>query len=111
MTTLSNEFVLTTQQVCDKTGVTYRQLDYWERADLFVEFCTPAGGSGTHRRWKSSVLPIVIVLGELSSAMRKHPSVGQGAPSIDLLRRVVENFDQGMLFLGDYVRILWVAAL
>jgi len=104
-------FPYTTKQVCDQTGVTYRQLDYWERADILTEFCVPAEGSGSRRRWAPQVLPIVVVLGELSRAVRRSSTATQGAPSVDLLRRIVENFDRGQLILGDHVNILWETTL
>ena len=36
-------------QTCKIVGITYRQLDYWNRTDLVVPTLAPAKGSGTQR--------------------------------------------------------------
>jgi DNA-binding transcriptional MerR regulator len=38
-------------QVCDVVGITYRQLDYWDRTDLLKPSLSSAHGSGTQRRY------------------------------------------------------------
>src|SRR5216684_2404589 len=38
-------------QVCDVVGITYRQLDYWDRTDLLKASLSSAHGSGTQRRY------------------------------------------------------------
>jgi DNA-binding transcriptional MerR regulator len=38
-------------QVCDVVGITYRQLDYWDRTDLLKPSLSAAHGSGTQRRY------------------------------------------------------------
>jgi DNA-binding transcriptional MerR regulator len=38
-------------QVCDIVGITYRQLDYWDRTDLLKPSLQTAQGSGTQRRY------------------------------------------------------------
>lgn len=37
--------------VCAITGITYRQLDYWDRLGMVSPSGTPARGSGTARRY------------------------------------------------------------
>ena len=41
---------LSTVQVCERAGVTFRQLDYWHRAGLFPDVPT-GSGSGSCRLW------------------------------------------------------------
>jgi len=41
---------LSSAEVCQRAGVTFRQLDYWHRAGLFPD--VDAGGSGTRRLWR-----------------------------------------------------------
>jgi DNA-binding transcriptional MerR regulator len=38
-------------QVCKLVGITYRQLDYWDRTDLLKPSLSPAHGSGSQRRY------------------------------------------------------------
>lgn len=38
-------------QVCKLVGITYRQLDYWDRTDLLKPELATAKGSGTQRRY------------------------------------------------------------
>ena len=38
-------------QVCSLVGITYRQLDYWDRTDLLKPSLSAAHGSGTQRRY------------------------------------------------------------
>lgn len=39
------------KQTCEITGITYRQLDYWDRRDLVKPSLAEAHGSGTQRRY------------------------------------------------------------
>lgn len=42
-------------QVCEITGVTYRQLDYWVRTGIVApSICCGGQGSGTQRRWSAA---------------------------------------------------------
>lgn len=43
------EFEYRAPQVCNLTGITYRQLDYWARTGLVKPSISRAFGSGTHR--------------------------------------------------------------
>lgn len=37
--------------ICERTGLTYRQLDHWARHELFIPSIVHAHGSGSQRRW------------------------------------------------------------
>ena len=39
------------KQTCEIVGITYRQLDYWDRRDLVTPSLAKAHGSGTQRRY------------------------------------------------------------
>lgn len=61
---------LSTVQVEERTGVSYRRLDYWSRLGLVTnEF--PADGSGSRRCWSEADLRRVFVAEQL---MAWHPS-------------------------------------
>lgn len=43
-------------EVVRRTGLTYRQLDYWDRSELLVPSVEPAHGSGSSRRYSADDL-------------------------------------------------------
>jgi hypothetical protein len=74
---------LSSGEVCEQTGATYRQLDYWARAGIIrPEAHTdhhgrPAEGSGTRRWWLRSQLPTIralVALSDTTTGTGNHPS-------------------------------------
>jgi len=59
--------ILRAPQVCDITGVTYRQLDYWVRCGV-VEPAVPASGSGSQRGFTLHQVAVLRCLGQLAAA-------------------------------------------
>lgn len=65
-------------EVCDLAGVTYRQLDYWDRTGLAEPSVRAAGGSGTVRLYSDQdVLRVALVAtllraGFSLSVLREH---------------------------------------
>ena len=58
-------------QVCDIVGITYRQLDYWDRTDLLKPSLATAHGSGTQRRYSYRDLrQLRIIKGLLDSGVK-----------------------------------------
>ncbi len=55
-------------QVCDVVGITYRQLDYWDRTNLLKPSLRTAHGSGTQRRYSYRDLVQVKVIKSLLDA-------------------------------------------
>lgn len=53
--------LLTSMEVCEKTGLTYRMLDYWVRRGR-IKPVTEAHGSGTARLFSPAVVPQVKAL-------------------------------------------------
>lgn len=58
--------VVTSFEVCDEVGCTYRQLDYWIRLGL-IKPLQPARGSGTARRFTARDVAHVHVLHQLQT--------------------------------------------
>lgn len=50
--------MLTSTEVCERTGATYRQLDYWTRIGALVPVVR-ANGSGTRRLWSAESVAVV----------------------------------------------------
>lgn len=55
-----------TTQACRLAGITYRQIDYYDRSGL-IDPTQPARGSGSQRRWTSREVDALRVLGRLMS--------------------------------------------
>jgi hypothetical protein len=59
--------LLSAREVCQATGVTYRQLDHWDSLGI-IEPTIPAAGSGTQRRFNPAQVPVIQCLGQLCVA-------------------------------------------
>lgn len=81
-----------TLDVCEQTGVTYRQLDYWTRIGLVAPSLGQATGSGTRRAFSGHDVAVVKVLGAVS---------GHGVP--------LNRLDQLVGFLTDLPLQQWTA--
>jgi hypothetical protein len=51
----------------DRTGITYRCLDYWTRTKL-LQSPETRGGSGYPRTWPATEIPVAILINRLSKA-------------------------------------------
>lgn len=77
------------QAACHAAGITYRQLDYWDRTGLVSPEIRPAGGSGTSRLYSFRDLLMLKVIKRLIDA---GVSLQQIRTAIDHLRaRGVED--------------------
>ena len=58
-------------QVCDIVGITYRQLDYWDRTDLLKPSLSAAQGSGTQRLYSyGDLVRLKIIKGLLEAGVK-----------------------------------------
>jgi DNA-binding transcriptional MerR regulator len=55
-------------QACKLAGITYRQIDYWDRSKLLSPTLRPAGGSGRPRRYSYRDLVALKVIRRLLDA-------------------------------------------
>lgn len=65
MTAIMAEAGYTSAEVCRLVGITYRQLDYWDRTGLLTPSVAPARGSGYGRRYDADDVLVLRVIGEL----------------------------------------------
>lgn len=72
MTTKTEPRMLTSDQVCDLAGISYRQLDYWSRYAGYISATPPAPGSGHPRRWTAMEAAKVIALAGMLRAGISH---------------------------------------
>lgn len=57
--------LLSTDCVCQQSGASYRQIDYWTREGILTP-AIAAEGSGTQRRWSPEVIPKVRAMATFS---------------------------------------------
>lgn len=55
----------TTVQLCQMTGLTFRQLDYWARTGVLRPSFASAGGSGTKRLYTAADIRKALILSRL----------------------------------------------
>jgi DNA-binding transcriptional MerR regulator len=98
---------LTTAEVAVRSGCTYRQIDYWTRAGILDGYIVKAAaGSGTRRAYKSSVLPPLEIIAELTAATAVN-NTASSFLSMAVISRILDNFDDGFTWLSDNVKIVW----
>lgn len=65
---------LSSAEVCGLAGVTFRQLDYWDRTGILRPGVS-AKGSGSQRRWSPAQVRSVWVAGRLSFLGARAPTI------------------------------------
>lgn len=91
---------ITTKDMLDLTGLTQRKLHYWEACGVFGK--PVYAGSGNRRMWHSSLVKIVLILKEVSDELSEFNST-----STTLLKRIVDNFDNGYIQFSENTRLEW----
>lgn len=97
--------LLSTEEVCEITGLTYRQLDYYTRHGV-VAPAVEARGSGTRRGWLDEQVPQIMVVASVANAMREISGI-ERAGNLALYRRIAGVWRDGVLKLGPGVAIAW----
>jgi DNA-binding transcriptional MerR regulator len=84
-------------QVCKIVGITYRQLDHWDRTGLKSPSLVPAKGSGTQRLYSyQDVLELRIIKQLLDAGV----TLQRARKAIDFLRESGEELASASLVLG-----------
>ena len=65
-------------QVCKVVGITYRQLDYWDRSGLLGPSLQVASGSGTRFGTRDPVRVVVLRTVDLPESSPQPVTVGSG---------------------------------
>lgn len=96
--------LLSTAQMLDATGITFRILDYWIRCGVF-EPAVEATGSGSRRQFFPESVAMVRTLGRIQEGLSRS---GTGVSTV-LLSEVYDAMERGdnSLDLGDGVRLSW----
>lgn len=87
-------------QVCRLTGVTYRQLDYWDRIGLVCPSLAEAAGSGSCRVYSYEDLVVLVLVRRLMGVGRylKVAQSENGRDLVDALRLRPELIGEGKRF-------------
>ena len=91
-------------QVCEIVGITYRQLDYWDRTDLLKPSMATAQGSGTQRRYSYRDLVQLKVIKSLLDAGVKLQNARRAVESLRSDRG--ENWQTASLVLDGANTVL-----
>lgn len=73
-----------TRAAAERSGATYRQIDYWTRAGV-IRPTVPADGSGSLRGWSDEDVVVLTALARTANALSH---AGGGGPSMEVLRQV-----------------------
>ncbi len=93
MTTTSTTMTgpgLSSRQVMEATGLTYRQLDYWDRSGIVSPSLGKANGSGSNRLWSETDVRHLRIVGVMMSLGRKSDNLTLDR---DAVAKVIELAD------------------
>lgn len=91
-------------QVCKVVGITYRQLDHWDRTGLVSPSLVPARGSGTQRRYSYKD---VVVLRIIKQLLDSGVTLQRARKAIEFFRGYVgEDLAAASLVLGPSDSVL-----
>ncbi len=89
--------------VCDIVGITYRQLDYWDRTDLLKPSLAPASGSGTQRSYSyTDLVQLKVIKGLLDAGV----SLKTARKVIDSLRERGDDWQTADLVIDGVNTVL-----
>lgn len=93
---------ISSSELANRTGASYRQVDYWVRAGMImpVRKSKAAPGSGHRRRFEEEIVDRVTVMVKVSGIFDGHPPGG-------LLKRIYDNFEDGHIDMGEGIRLTW----
>lgn len=97
--------LIKSQDLLERTGITYRQLDYWCRIGLIPVHGGPANpGSGRSRQFDESIVEKIKVVHRICNAFGENKS---RSLTTEFLKKVLENYDKGYIDLGEDIYLGW----
>jgi len=91
--------LLNSTEVCEAAGITYRQLDYWQRSDIIsCEWSVVGGGSGSRRLFSDELVPVLKLVAEVQGLFNFQ---------VKDLRRIIRAFPNGHVQLNDRLTLSW----
>lgn len=98
--------LISTVEAARKTGVSYRQLDYWVTHGVFGDDVSRNPGSGNPRMFPADLMPHLATLGAISRSLA-YGNANANQVTTAFMRQVVENFDTGYIDLGEGIHLTW----
>lgn len=100
---MSTVTTVSTKEAADQAGCSYRQLDYWIRTGAIPPTMgTLDPGSGNYRQIPEWYIPRLRVIARIQAVWGKR----SGMPG-DVLRRVFDQYDYGVVEFDGGIRITW----
>lgn len=93
---------MSSSDVCQQAGVSFRQLDYWSRIGLLVEE-RQSKGSGVPRSFRPSEVPVARYLAVTVDRFRGESRVGEIAQLVRDGQRGVVEITHGVLLDLDVI--------
>jgi len=88
--------LLTSMELVEAAGCTYRQLDYWAHKGVMPTTAeSTAHGSGTRRLWPSWYVPRLMLLAEVQHTLGA--SAGAGGVPAHRLRQIFDAYESGRI--------------
>lgn len=98
MSLVDTKHLISSTELAEITGATFRQIDWWERGGV-IRPAIAARGPGRYRSWDSEIVPLVRLLATVSQSLE----IGDTR----VHRQIVDRFEVGELDLGGGVRLVW----
>jgi DNA-binding transcriptional MerR regulator len=84
----------------DKTGATYRQIDYWCRIGLISPIGKSTPGSGYYRQFDEEVVPRVALIVRMTEAFNH-------TFKREVLKDIYDCYEDGSYEIGEGITITW----
>jgi len=92
--------LITSKELAQRTGATYRQIDYWCGLDLISAVGKNKPGSGYYRGFEEAIVPRVTFLVKVSNAFNH-------SFRKDTLKMISDSYEEGSIDLGDGITLSW----
>lgn len=92
--------MLSSYEMMELTGATYRQLDYWCAKELIGLVVKKEAGSGYYRKFDESEIPKVKLFVAISKTF------GQAFPR-EVMKLIYDNFSEGSIKFDTGLILMW----
>lgn len=91
--------MLNSLELCEAVGISYRQLDYWQRSDLIdCEWTVKGGGSGSRRLFSEKLVPVLKLIAEVQQLFNF---------KVKDLKRIFRAYPVGTVQLTERLTLSW----
>lgn len=94
------EKTISSTELCERTGATYRQIDHWCNHGIFPAIEETHPGSGYNRRFAADIVDRVSLLVKFSTFSR-------GGIKMSEMKKIYDKYEDGCISIGQGVIITW----